>query len=184
MTNWRDTPRNTGLLFAAISDATVAVEHAKLAEGSGTDLEAIRLHIGHVLNALDPTIQPKGPGSGYGVKKSAGGALQHIGFAMTAEGATENIRVHGARVAASLGNVTHWTEEATRVGREILAATAADPIAPLVARLVELTTSISEGTDANHDGQIGPQPGEGGLRQAQAGMELLMKGEGLQNAPR
>jgi len=32
--------------------------------------------------------------------------------------------------------------------------------------------------------RLAQQPGEGGLRQAQAGMELLMKGEGLQNALR
>jgi hypothetical protein len=38
--------------------------------------------------------------------------------------------------------------------------------------------------DANNDGQITWQAGEGGLAQAQAQMALMMKGEGLQNALR
>jgi len=184
MTNWRDTPRNTGLLFAAMADATVAAEHAKLAQSAGTDLDAVRLHTGHVLNALDPTIQPKGAGSGYGVKKAASGALQHIGFAVQAEGATDNIRTYATRVTASLANVTGWTDQAISVAQEIRTAASGDAVASLVARLIALTTNITDGTDANGDGQIGSQGGEGGLRQAQAQMELLMQGEGLQNASR
>ncbi len=47
----------------------------------------------------------------------------------------------------------------------------------------ELASRFSK-IDANQDGQIGWQAGEGGLQQAQAHMTLLMKGEGLENAPR
>ena len=35
------------------------------------------------------------------------------------------------------------------------------------------------GMDANKDGSIGWQTGEGGLAQAQAHMDLMVKGEGL-----
>jgi hypothetical protein len=54
----------------------------------------------------------------------------------------------------------------------------------VLSRLIGLTTAISEGVDANKDGQVGWQAGEGGLQQAQAHMRLMMKGEGLEYAPR
>ena len=91
ITNRRDTPGNAGFLIAALSDAKVAVIHAQLAAKEENSREEIRLHVTHVLNALDSSIEPKGPGSGYGVKKAAAGALQHLGLAVAAEGATDNM---------------------------------------------------------------------------------------------
>src|SRR5262245_9754186 len=105
MTNWRDTPSNVGFLIAAISDGKVAVTHADLAAKSADDLEAMKLHSTHVLNALDSSIEPKGPGSGYGVKKAATGALQHLEFAVQAEGVSLNIKTQAALVSASLTSV-------------------------------------------------------------------------------
>ena len=102
---------------------------------------------------------------------------------MQGEGATVNIKTHAAHVSASLENVLLWTDQAIAKAQEIRAASA--PIAPrLVAELAVLVRQINEGVDANQDGQIGWQAGEGGLQQAQAHMTLLMKGEGLENAPR
>ena len=49
----------------------------------------------------------------------------------------------------------------------------------LVDELTYLTEQIAAGVDANNDGQVGWQTGEGGLRQAQTHMRLMMKGEGL-----
>src|SRR5438132_4693270 len=57
MTNWRDTPGNAGFLIAAISDGKVAAIHADLAGKSSDDLDSMKLHAGHVLHALDPSIE-------------------------------------------------------------------------------------------------------------------------------
>jgi len=105
MTNWRDTPANVGFLIAAISDGRVAAVHADLAAKSADDLEAMKLHAGHVLNALDSSVEPKGPGSGYGVRKAATGALQHLEFAVNAEGTSDNIKAQARLVSASLNDV-------------------------------------------------------------------------------
>ena len=66
MTNWRDTPGSVGFLPAATSEAKVAVNHARLAEREPKNLDDMKLHAGHVINALDPSVEPKGPGAGYG----------------------------------------------------------------------------------------------------------------------
>jgi hypothetical protein len=168
MTNWRDTPSNVGFLIAAISDSRVASTHAELAAMSPDNLDEMKLHAGHVLNALDTSIEPKGPGSGYGVKKATTGALQHLELAVNAEGTTANIKSHANLVVASLQDVLLWTDHAATAALKIRAAKSASEAIPLVNELSTLTKQI----------------GERGLRQAKTEMDLLMQGEGLENAPR
>src|SRR5207248_522107 len=77
MTNWRDTPGARGFLPVAVDESRVAALHAGLAAKSAgvQNIDDVRLHAGHVLNALDPAVEPKGPGAGYGVRKAVAGAL-------------------------------------------------------------------------------------------------------------
>lgn len=179
MTMWKDTPGTQGFLPTAAAEAKVAATHAGLAAKSPDNLDAMKTHAGHVLNALDPTLEMKGPGAGYGVKKAAAGALQHIQFAAKTEGASKNILTHSGHVSASLEDVVQWTDAAIGTAQKIRAATTAAAAAPLVTELVQQTNAIVGGMDANKDGKIGWQTGEGGLEQAQMHMGFMMKGEGL-----
>jgi hypothetical protein len=179
MTQWKDTPGSQGFLPAAIADAKVAATHAGYMQKSPDNLDSIKLHAGHVINALDPSIEMKGPGSGYGVKRAAAGASQHIQLAAKTEGASKGVQTHAGHVTASLDDVTQWTDAAVATAQKIRAATSASEAAPLVAELIAQTSSISNGVDANKDGSIGWQTGEGGLAQANQHMMLMMKGEGL-----
>jgi hypothetical protein len=145
----------------------VAVEHARLASQSAS-VDDIKLHAGHVLHALDPALEPKGPGAGYGVKQAATAAAQHLEFAVKAEGATSAITTYAARVSTSLTQAQEWVREAIETAQAI--RTAADPAAAARAAgdLITLTRRISED----------------GLRPAHADMEGLLKAEGLAGAPR
>jgi hypothetical protein len=167
MTNWRDTPGTRGFLPVAVDEARVAVLHARLAV-KGSSLDDVKLHAGHVLHALDPAVEPKGPGAGYGVKKAAAGALQHLDFAAKADGATANITTHAAQVSSSLSNVLQWVDQAIAAAQRIRAATGAAEAAGPAADLAALTLRISDE----------------GLQQAQAHMGLILKAEGLLGAPR
>lgn len=179
MTSWKDTPEMKGLLPAAVADAKVAATHAGLAAKAPDNLDAMKLHAGHVLHALDPSLEMKGPGSGYGVKKAAAGALQHVQFAAKSEGASKNVLTHTAHVSAALGDVVQWTDQAIATAQKIRAAASAAEAAPLISELATLTANISNGLDADKNGTIGWQTGEGGLAQAETHMGLMMKGEGL-----
>ena len=179
MTSWKDTPGSQGFLPAAIADAKVAATHAGYMQKAPDNLDSIKLHAGHVLNALDPSIEAKGPGSGYGVKRAAAGAAQHIELAAKTEGASKGVQTHAGHVTASLADVTQWTDAAIATAQKIRAATSAAEAAPLVAELVAQTANISNGVDADKNGTIGWQTGEGGLAQANQHMRLMMKGEGL-----
>ena len=179
MTMWKDTPGTQGFLPVAIADAKVAATHAGYMQKSPEKLESLKLHAGHVLHALDPSIEMKGPGSGYGVKRAAAGASQHVQLAAKSEGASKGVQTHAGHVTASLANVTQWTDAAIATAQKIRAATSASEAAPLVAELVAQTNNISNGVDADKNGSIGWQTGEGGLAQANQHMMLMMKGEGL-----
>ncbi len=179
MTMWKDTPNMQGFLPVAVADAKVAMTHAGYMQKSPDNLDSMKLHAGHVLHALDPTLEAKGPGSGYGVKRAAAGALQHIQLAAKSEGASKGVQTHAGHVSASLTDVTQWTDQAIATAQKIRAATSASEAAPLVTELIAQTNSIANGMDANKDGSIGWQTGEGGLAQAQTHMGLMMKGEGL-----
>src|SRR6185436_7647277 len=91
MIAWRDTPGTVGLLTVAISDTRVASAHALLTSKSAS-LDDLKLHAGHVLHAFDPSVEPKGPASGYGVKKAIAGAVQHVGFAAAVENASATVK--------------------------------------------------------------------------------------------
>ena len=179
MTQWKDTPASQGFLPAALADAKVAATHAGYLQKAPDNLDSLKLHAGHVINALDPSIEMKGPGSGYGVKKAAAGASQHAQLAAKSEGASKGVQTHAGHVTASLANVAEWTDAAVATAQKIRAATSAAEAAPLVTELVAQTNNISTGLDANKDGSIGWQAGEGGLAQANQHMMLMMKGEGL-----
>src|SRR2546428_6518657 len=121
MTNWRDTPGTRGFLPVAIDEARVALLHARLAAKSAS-LDEITLHAGHVLHALDPAVEPTGPGAGYGVRKATMGALQHLDFATKADGATATVTTHAADVSSSLSNVLQWVDQAVAAAQKIRAA--------------------------------------------------------------
>lgn len=179
MTISPETPNKQGFLVIAVADAKVAAAHAGLMQQSPDDLDSMKLHAGHVLHALDATLLATGPGSGYGVERAAAGALRHIQLAAQSAGASQNVQTHAVHVSASLGNVTEWTGQAITTAQRIRTARTAPEAAALVSEVVRYTDSIMKGTDANRDGSIGWQSGEGGLAQAQGHMDLMAKGEGL-----
>jgi hypothetical protein len=193
---WKDTPGTKGFLPIAIADTQIAMEQVERADLEGR-INDFWLYGGYVLNALDPGpetdallktayarlpttyVKIEVPGSGYGIKRAIAGALQHVHLAVKSDGASENVRTHGAHVVASLENVAKWTDEAVATARKLLDAKDVGGGQVLVDELTAQIGQIAIGVDANGDGQTGWQTGEGGLRQANTHMRLMMKGEGL-----
>jgi len=167
MTNWRDTPGSRGFLPVAIDEARVASLHAGLA-AKATSLDDIKMHAGHALHALDPSMESKGPGAGYGVQKAVEGTLEHLALAAKADGATVTVTTYTIRSRAPLMNVLKYVDQAGLLVRRIRAATESADALRLAADLAALTQRISDE----------------GLQQAQINMELIMKNEGLLGAPR
>lgn len=173
-----DTPKGQGLLPTAVAEAKIAAQHAEIAAKNPTNLDAMKLHAGHVINALDPSLEKMGPGLGYGVKKATQGVITHIQLAAKAPGASNNVITHAGHVATSAGNVLQWCDEAISLAQKIQASTSATDAVALVNQLVSVTHQIYSGVDANGDGRITWDKGEGGLQQAEEHMQMMIKGEG------
>ena len=173
-----DTPMGQGLLPTAMAEARIAVQHAGLAARNPANLDAMKLHAGHVINAVDPTVVDKGPGLGYGVKKAAQGVATHIELAAKAPGASKNVVMHAEHVAAAARNSVQRADQIVALAKQIQAATSATDAAALVSQLVSLTNELVAGKDLNADGKVGLEQGEGGLQQCDEHVKLMLAGEG------
>lgn len=178
-TSFRGTPDRMGLLPTAIAEADVARQHAELAARAPADLESMQRHAGHVIHALDPTEVENGPGLGYGMIRAAERTAHYVELAMASSGGGDAIQTHGPHVATAARSAMAMAEEAVAVAEDIVDADTAEEAAELLARLTELTAALRDGVDADGDGRISWQEGEGGLAQAEQHLGLLMRGEGL-----
>ena len=161
MIAWRDTPGQVGLLTIAQNDTRVAAAHALLLSKSSTS-DDMKLHAGHVLHALDPALEKTGPASGYGAKRAAAGAVQHVGFTAAVDNASASVKSRSTTVNGTLADATAAIDRGIAAAQKIrAAASAGDAAAP--AR--ELQAAIDE---------IGRA-----LSQAEQEMRIMMKEEGL-----
>ncbi len=176
---FRGTPEGAGLLPTAGDEAAVAVQHAGLAMRSADNLAGIQRHIGHVLNAIDPSMEASGPGKGYGLIKAAEGVATHSGLAANSDGASDNVKRHAEHVSTSANNVVAWARRIVELCNQVKEAESAAAAAEMAQEIQVLTQAISDGKDANEDGRIGWGEGEGGLAQVVQHMNLMKRGEGM-----
>ena len=120
-----------------------------------------------------------GPGLGYGVVKAAQGVAAHIGFSAASDDASDNVRAHAVHISTSTGNVVGWAEAALKFAARVKSATYRNTTQFNAGKIVKLLRQIVNGVDANEDGSVSWEEGEGGLAQAEQHMGFMLKGEGL-----
>jgi len=125
MTSWADTPDKAGFLPTAIAEAKITIQHVGLAAKDPGSLKKIKLHIGHVFNAIDPSIVKKKPGLGYGVLVATNGASKHLGFAVKSADVTDYVKLHAKHVSASTDNTIKRAEKIAALGKQVLTQPAA-----------------------------------------------------------
>jgi predicted lipoprotein with Yx(FWY)xxD motif len=177
-TTFQDAPGQQGLLATALAEAKIAAQHAALAAKASDNLDAMKMHAGHVMHAVDPGVEQTGPGLGFGVRRAAAGVVEHIQMAAKVPNVPVTVLTLASHVLASSNNTLRRCDEIVAVAQRIRAAATASDVSADVARLNALAQQLTSGLDLNKDGEIGWQTGEGGLLQAQAQMQLILKGEG------
>ena len=161
MIAWRDTPGQVGLLTIAQSDTRIAAAHALLLS-KATSIEEMKTHAGHVLHALDPSVEKAGPASGYGAKRAATGAMQHVGFTAAVDNASASVKDHAGKTNAVL------TDAIAAIDRGIAAA-----------QKIRASASPSEAAASVRDVASIVEEIDRSLQQAEQEMRLMMKSEGL-----
>lgn len=171
-----DTPNGMGLLPVAFAEARTASQHAGLAAKAAT-LDAMKLHAGHVINAMDPTVVTAGPGLGYGVKKAALGVANHIELAAKAAGASQNVIMHSAHIATAARNAATRADQIVALAQQVQAATTTAEATALLSQIVSLCNQVVNGVDEGGTGRVTWQAG--GLQQSQEHVNLMLMGEHL-----
>ncbi len=169
-----DTPNAQGLLPTAMAEARIAAQHATLASRQPANLDYMKTHAGHVINAIDPTIVAAGPGLKYGLKKAALGVATHIELAGAAAGASPNIVVHSRHIAMSARNTVARADQLVAIAQKVMAATSATEAAALVSQMTSLADQLIAGADTNADGKITWEQGEGGLQACDEHVKLML----------
>ena len=171
-----DTPGNMGLLPVAFAEARTAAQHAGLA-GKAANLDGMKLHAGHVINAMDPTIVTAGPGLGYGMKKAALAVATHIELAAKAPGASQNVIMHAEHIATAARNAAAKADQIVALAQKVQASTTTADATALLSQIVALCDQVLNGVDAQGTGRVTWQTG--GLQQAQEHVDLMLTGEHL-----
>ena len=172
--SFADTPMGRGLLPTAVAEARTAALHAGLAARDPNDLAAMQRHAGHVLHAVDPSLEPSGPGLGYGVKRAAVGVVTHAELTAAVPGAAPAVTMHAAHVATAARTTIQRADAIAGLVRRIRGATTAADAAGLVSQLVSLANELTAGRDEDADGRIDWKAPEGGLQQAEEHARLLV----------
>jgi uncharacterized protein (DUF305 family) len=163
--SWNDTPGKVGLLTILEQEAQVAAQHAQYAASKKEDIKNVRMHVPHVQNAIDPSVVKSGPGKGYGVLKAAQGVAAHMEFAAKAADATDGLKTHSVHIITSAKNVVRWANEIMTKNGYILGGAADSASAHYAGEIAQMTQWILNGHDANGDGKISWEEGEGGIAQ-------------------
>jgi len=174
---WGSTPNNMGFLPTALAEAKIAETHVSLALKQSDNLKWLQTHTVHVRHALSG--EGSGPGMGFGVLAGSKGVVKHIALAAQGSDASANVVLHAEHVASSANNAVSWAMEAISLCDVIASTNTASAATEHVTNLQKLINAIVMGMDANKDGNIGWQKGEGGLYMADKHMGFMMKGEGL-----
>lgn len=175
LNSFGDTPDKSGLLPMALAEARTASQHAALAVKASANLAMMKTHAGHIINALDPSIEPKGPGKGYGVKKASQGVANHIELAAKAEGASGPVKTHAMHIATAARATDRRADRIIEMAKKIQAATTAEEAAKLAGEMAALCDQLTNGADLNNDGKQTWEGDEGGLQQVQQHVDLLLK---------
>ena len=175
MDSFQAAPNQQGLLPTALAEAKIATTHAGLAVKDPGNLDAIKLHAGHVIHALDPTVEATGPGQGFGVKRAATGVAQHAQLAGKSQGASFVVAAKATQVAGAANNAAKRADEVIGLAQKARAATTAAEAAALMQQASTALSQMTTGFDTNKNGEITWDAPEGGLQQAQEQMQEMRK---------
>ncbi|KAB7610491.1 hypothetical protein F9L33_14425 [Amylibacter sp. SFDW26] len=179
MISWNDTPLNGGFLPTAIKEVIVAAAHAQYSKDELGNLAGMQLHATHVRHAIDPALEERGPGLGYGMLKASESVVKHITLASQMHDASDDVKAHTMHVVKATETAMARAKEALRAADAILAAVTAEEANPHAVNMAALTEAAHLGLDVNGDGQITWDNDEGGLKIADQHMGFMLEAEGL-----
>lgn len=172
-------PDGRGLAITAAREVNTAMVHANIAAADPMNLDAMKLHVGHMLHALAPASGTKGPALGFGVKRAAEAIVTHIEMARKAAEASEPLRTLGSGAANAARALAGRAQAMADLGARISAAQSAADAAPLVEQLRAMALELDTGKDGNGNGRVDLDATEPGMNQLEAQVYAILEAEKL-----
>ena len=145
---WVDTPDRMGLLVVAEREAATAAENAVKAFQSGRDPAELKRHVGYVLHALDPSLEPQGPGLGYGLIRAVDGANDHLRFGGDSSDASKNLKDSVLGLESTASRIRQGAKVGVAICQEIRGANKQDDLVSLAEELKSQTATLVRETGA------------------------------------
>lgn len=165
ITGWKPSPDQKGLFQVAEQEAETALTHTGYAIERPDNIDLIRLHVTHVMHAIDPETQKEGPGTGFGLKRALTEAVGHITYAAESDDASQNVANFSEPFAGNARDVLERSNLILALGQEVLQDISAQEAFALAEEMLILASANIEGIDKNEDGSINVPPDEYGLKQ-------------------
>lgn len=202
-----DSPDGDGLALNSLASALRVLQLAEAQQQYATanDLVNLRAHAENMINIIEGAAGPNygdvdGDGQvftddGFGMLRfgDSGGYLQatidRAALASETEGASAEVALHAEHVKIAAENAAGWAGIIRDLELNIIQAANTAEAADLVTGVIDLAQALVEGIDANGDGQVAPEPGEGGTLtmyqhgQLMAGIEIFAETAGPETAP-
>jgi hypothetical protein len=172
-----DTPSQRSLFATAAAELAVTIDHAGQAAEATDNLGTMKLHAGHVINTIDPTLEANGPGLGYGAKKAAQQIITEMEAAVAVPGSSASMRILANHILAATRNSIRIADLVVANAKRIQAATTAEEAAEVAQLMSVMAGQIQTGFDLNNNNTI--ELAESGLRQAEQRATLLKRAEGI-----
>ncbi len=145
---WADTPDKVGLLAVAEREADIAADNARKAFQAGRNADELKRYVAYVLHATDPTLEPSGPGTGYGFIKAMEGTSDHIRFAADSEDASKNLKDSIIGLESSASRIQQSAKVTVALCQEIRRTSKAEDLVSLADELKAQTDTTLRQTRA------------------------------------
>lgn len=163
--------QGTSLLASALTEASIAAQHAGLAAGARTP-GSMHLHAEHTINILlgtqddiDGNGRGENPGRGFGV----GVFLERIDTYLiditSMDDASRDLQIQAELILVCTQNAAGWVEEIIALEREMAVAETLEEMTEQRELSTQLAERLIDGFDLNGNDQIEPFEGECGLTQ-------------------
>lgn len=176
LTTWHDTPDKQGLFHVARQELEAARRESEAALASDQTPIQKAVHLDNVAHALNPDLQPLGPGLDYGAIRALESAIEHLEYAATSGDASQNVV---ASVAALSEIGLALTDRLRAAAVRAKSGGVNDPAA-LDRIAIELRSTLRvaiDGSDANGNGEIEATAPEAGIEQLHAQLNAMLTRE-------
>lgn len=172
-----------GLFDVARTEAAIARRHTQAALRE-TDLATMKTQVAAAVNAIDPGLVASGPGLGTGLRPALLEAVDQLLAVQRAQPQDPDVALRATAASVAGQTALMRTDEALQEARDALAAQSTSEAIPALVRLDTLLARVVAGQDADGDGEIGWNLGEGGIQQAWSFTRQMAIAEGLEVAER